>query len=192
MVLAEGRPSASRLGLLETSYDSYVATLNLIDEHRVWERIPEGDPFGTREAMLEALAIGDEESARREVQDRLKRRALQRKAALQQHGGDRKSEDYQGVLAHLDRGTGKTDYLLARIERDRPDVFERVLQGEFTSAAEAGRAAGIVREKRRSVALSGDVSRIAAKLRQHYTQDQYTALLRRMLELRRENRMEQP
>ena len=178
-------------GLLETSYDSYVATLKLIDEHRVWEKIPEDNPFGTREAMLEALAIGDEETARREVQDRLKRRALQTKA-LQQHGGTNHHNKEEDAPEHLPRHLSGSDYLLARIKRDRPDVFERVLNGEFETATAAARAAGIVRKKHRSVTLGNDVGRLASTLSNHYTPEEFTELSRRMLQLRRQRRRGNP
>jgi hypothetical protein len=38
--------------------------------------------------------------------------------------------------------TGTTEYWVARIARDRPDVLERMKQGEFESVREAVRAAG--------------------------------------------------
>ena len=173
-------------GLLDTSFNSYIETLALIDEHKVWEKIPEDEPFGTRERMLGALAIGDEDAARRELSDQLKRKALQTKA-LREQGRPHKGEDSKPVLAQV-YGTGKTDYLLARIKRDRPDVFERVLNGEFTSSAEAARAAGIVRNRTRSISLGSDVGRLASALSKHYTPEEFAELSRRMLQLRRQGR----
>ena len=40
----------------------------------------------------------------------------------------------------------RSDYLVARIARDRPDLLERMKVGEFTSVREATRAAGIVKQ----------------------------------------------
>jgi hypothetical protein len=40
----------------------------------------------------------------------------------------------------------RSDYLVARIARDRPDILERMKAGEFTSVREAARAAGIVKQ----------------------------------------------
>jgi hypothetical protein len=43
------------------------------------------------------------------------------------------------------KGSGGQKYLVARIARDRPDVLERMKQGEFISVRQAAIAAGIVR-----------------------------------------------
>ena len=43
------------------------------------------------------------------------------------------------------KGTGGQKYLVGRIARDRPDVLERMKQGEFLSVRQAAIAAGIVK-----------------------------------------------
>jgi hypothetical protein len=50
------------------------------------------------------------------------------------------------TIPHVTRGSTGQAYLLARIKRDRPDIFARVEAGEFPSARAAARAAGIVRD----------------------------------------------
>ena len=40
---------------LETSYETYVRTWADAEEYRVWEKVPYDNPYGTKEAMLEAL-----------------------------------------------------------------------------------------------------------------------------------------
>jgi len=40
----------------------------------------------------------------------------------------------------------RSDYLVARIARDRPDILERMKAGEFASVREAARTAGIVKQ----------------------------------------------
>jgi hypothetical protein len=45
------------------------------------------------------------------------------------------------------KGSGGQKYLVARIARDRPDVLERMKQGEFLSVRQAAIAAGIVKVK---------------------------------------------
>jgi hypothetical protein len=40
----------------------------------------------------------------------------------------------------------RSDYLVARMARDRPDIMERMKAGEFSSVSEAARAAGSVRD----------------------------------------------
>ena len=40
----------------------------------------------------------------------------------------------------------RSDYLVARIARDRPDILARMKTGEFASVREAARAAGIIKD----------------------------------------------
>ena len=40
----------------------------------------------------------------------------------------------------------RSDYLVARIARDRPDILGRMKAGEFTSVREAAREAGIIKD----------------------------------------------
>jgi hypothetical protein len=44
------------------------------------------------------------------------------------------------------RAGNRSDYLAARIARDRPDILERMKAGEFTSVREAAREAGIIKD----------------------------------------------
>jgi hypothetical protein len=62
----------------------------------------------------------------------------QQPAELGEHGGDRKSDEYQGVDNTLiERGSTNATYLTARIARDRPDILERMQAGEYTSVRAA-------------------------------------------------------
>ena len=40
----------------------------------------------------------------------------------------------------------RSDYLIARMARDRPDILERMKAGEFASVREAAREAGIIKD----------------------------------------------
>jgi hypothetical protein len=67
---------------------------------------------------------------------------------LLKHGGDRRSDKFQGNAVPLNRGN-TANYLLARLERDRPDLAAKVRAKElsaYAAAIEAGfrrRATGI-------------------------------------------------
>ena len=66
--------------------------------------------------------------------------------ALAAHGGDRKSDEYQGNNYNLDitdRGTDST-YLTARIARDRPDILDGMKAGKYRSVRAAAIDAGII------------------------------------------------
>ena len=53
----------------------------------------------------------------------------------------------------------RSDYLIARIARDRPDILERMKAGEFTSVREAAREAGMIKD----VSLVNQVVRLWEK-----------------------------
>jgi hypothetical protein len=128
--------------------------------------------LGSRLGQLLALC-GDDDELRGRVQ-RLYEEEIQ---PLAKHGGDRRSEDFQGSTATLkispeakDRGS---DYRLARLKRDRPDLAERVMAGEVSVYA-AVREAGI---RKPTVTVTSPES-IARSLRKHMSPDDVTALVR--------------
>ena len=65
---------------------------------------------------------------------------------------------------------------MARLARDYPEIWERMKAGEFKNVAEAERAAGIFKPRRKAVGLLPDVSRVAANIRKHYSPEQVRAL----------------
>ena len=166
----------------ESAGGSYLSVMEEAKAYKVWEVVPEGNPFGTKEKMVETLKIGDEQAAR----DRLRQEALQA-VALGVQGRPVKDAENPYHDKDLPYGSSKA-YLLARIARDNPDVFERVKAGEFKSAAEAARAAGIKLTRTKTTALSDNVDRLAARLLAHYDLDRFEDLVRRMLALRRQAR----
>jgi hypothetical protein len=66
--------------------------------------------------------------------------------ALGEHGGDRKSEGYQGNDSNLDQRGNSSRYHIARLKRDYPDIAEALARGEYPSVRAAAKAAGLVRE----------------------------------------------
>ena len=67
------------------------------------------------------------------------------------HGGDRKSKEYQSAKTKSStmktRGSTQATTRIARLKRDHPTIAERLEAGEFKSVSEAERAAGISRPK---------------------------------------------
>jgi hypothetical protein len=53
---------------------------------------------------------------------------------------------YTKKLHEKAKAGNRSDYLVARIARDRPDILERMKAGEFASVREAARAAGIIKD----------------------------------------------
>jgi hypothetical protein len=87
-------------------------------------------------------------------------------APLRKDGGDRRSEKARLELCdnsdQKSRGTNST-YLTRRIARDRPDILQRMKEGEFSSVQAAAREAGIV-EKSRLIWLSKDPAKAAERI----------------------------
>ncbi len=166
----------------ESAGGSYLSVMEEAKAYKVWEVVPESNPFGTKEKMVEALKIGDEQAAR----DRLRQEALQAVALRMKPGRPVQVDGNPYHDKDLPYGSS-TAYLMARIARDNPDVLERVKAGEFKSAAEAARAAGIKVTRTKTTALSDNVERLAARLLAHYDLDRFDALVQRMLQLRKQS-----
>ena len=143
-------------GSVDRSVDRYLEVWESVVEHRAWENIPQEKPFGSLEVMKEKLKVGSAAAARA----RAAQLAIQAKT-LSPHGGDR---------------SNRAENLAARIERDHPEIHERMQNGEFISATEAARAAGILKTPPKRVGLLSDVNRVAANIRRHYTPEQVQAL----------------
>ena len=72
-------------------------------------------------------------------------------------------------------------YLLVRIARDYPDVFQRVIDGEFESVRAAAREAGIaLAQPKKTVTLGGNVDRVADVLRTYYQPEQVQRIIARL------------
>ena len=161
-------------GSLNLDFESYMTAWAEAEEHKVWEKVPYGNPFGTKDGMLKQLAIGDDEAAK----NRVSCQAIAARASRYQ-GRPAKGED-KGYRGNLLRGN-RADSLIARIARDRPDVLERMKRGEFDSVAAAAREAGIGFAKRKkTVTLSDNVDRVAESLKGHYSPEQLARIRERL------------
>ena len=163
---------------LHLNYAHYMTILSEAEEYRIWEIIPPDTPYGTKENMLQHVEIGDSKDA----QKRMKVQTLAAQAtALQRVGANQ--HEVGGATGHplLKKGSHNSDYLLARIARDRPDILERVKAGEFDSVRAAAREAGIIAMRpKKTVTLSDDVARVADVLRSHYGSEQLRQIVERL------------
>ena len=152
------------------------------DDRQIWEKIPEDNPFGTKEEMLKQLEVGDYQQARRRLSLQPIARQVRRKF---EHGGDRRSEEFQVDNYQLENQSGTSrDYLLTRLYHQHYDIFERWERGEFRSVRVAAIAAGIdVQKPKKTVTLGSNIDRLADALHGRYTPEQLTALSQRLLEL---------
>src|SRR5215468_9438523 len=84
-------------------------------------------------------------------QNERKRRQVQRMAATahplqpaENHPGPGRGQTKK--LHEKAKAGNRSDYLVARIARDRPDILRRMKAGEFASVREAAREAGIIKD----------------------------------------------
>lgn len=68
--------------------------------------------------------------------------ALAQKVPELSKNGTNRFSDRSRLPRPISEGT-TSEYLVARIKRDRPDIAERILNGEFKSVSDAAREAGI-------------------------------------------------
>ena len=138
---------------LNLNFEQYMSIWAEAEEHRVWEKVPYEKPFGTKENMVKELELGDDAAARTRV----------------------------AVQAMPGSGTKtKSDYLTARIARDRPDVLQRMQRGEFTSVARAAREAGIFVSNPKKVTLGKNIDRVAETLKGHYSEEELEQIKERL------------
>ena len=133
---------------LEICLGSYIQVWHEAEEHAIWEKIPPDSPFGSKDALLERLRVGDENLANAKV------------AGL------------AAVPKHLKPRGGH----LRRIARDHPEIHRRMVNGEFKSVSAAAREAGILRQRAKSVSLTTNTAKVAANIKKHYTPEQVQAL----------------
>lgn len=167
---------------LNFDYELYKRTWEEAESYEVWNKVPYDNPYGSKEQMLEALKVGDVPAAKARVAER-----AMAAAPLADHGTNQHSGGH--AVRHVLPGSNRADYLIARIARDHPSIWERMKQGEFASVAAAAREAGInVPRKTKTLALGNNMNRLAERLSKHYTQEQFAELSLRMLQLRRQAR----
>jgi hypothetical protein len=76
-------------------------------------------------------------------------------------------------------GDGQSEYLAARIARDRPDILERMKAGEFPSVRAAAREAGIVKDR---ITILTEPRAAAAQIRKHFDPESVRELARLLRE----------
>lgn len=164
-------------GSLNLDFESYMTAWAEAEEHKVWEKVPYDNPFSTKVEMLRQLAIGDDTAAKNRV-------ACQAIAGRASRYIGRRTKGEGGNLYHgTNLGGGNSNRLIDRIARHRPDVLERMKQGEFTSVSAAAREAGIeFANRKKTLTLSDNVDRVADRLRGHYTQEQLQRIRERLAE----------
>ena len=159
---------------LDLDLDMYLTTWNDAEAFAIWEKIPYDNPYGTKDAMLADLELGDDARARARVASQ----ALVL-PPLQRHGMNQHSNGggYAGNLHQKRRN--RSEYLTRRIARDHPEIHERMKLGEFTSVAAAAREAGIYPDKPRAkqVTVNGDLDKVARRIRDILGADEYSRFL---------------
>ena len=165
---------------LDLDYNRYIAAWSEAEQYKVWETVPYDSPFGSKEAMLKRLELGDDKQAQRRIEVQPIAHKVRRKYG---HGGDRRSTEFQGYHGNLEKPQrgNNPEYLLGLVLNARPDIFERWERGEFPSAAAAAAAAGIEWVHRpKTLTLSKNVERVADRLRAHYTSDELQRIRERL------------
>lgn len=129
--------------------------------------------LGSRLGQLLALCGGDDE-----LRARVQRAYDAEIQPLAEHGGDRRSDAVQVDPVNLKaQGGNSRDYVIARLERDDPQLAQRVKRGEVTATA-AARQKGW---RKPHITVTSPES-IAAALRRHLGPDDIAALIRLLLD----------
>ena len=106
--------------------------------------------------------------------------ALPEVAELPAHGEIGRGRDRADKVSSIEHGNSQS-YLLRRLKRDSPKLFEQLEAGLIKSVRAAAIEAGIVKNVP-TVRLVSDINVIAAKLCQHLTPEQRHALAEALLQ----------
>lgn len=190
---------------LETSGgDPYgvIVRLDTVLKHRIWEQLTDkkGNTFSSFSQFVcdpdKGLGMATDELLKLvDVQGETERRAILKKDAEQvelftrvrdlvrraikddlpetgRHGGDRSKKGNHSCYPNMN-----ADGMLSRLKRDRPELAQRVIEGEI-SATKAAQIAGF----RTPVVRLGKPATVAAKLRDHYSREDLAELARLICE----------
>jgi len=99
-----------------------------------------------------------------------------RKATTQEAGGDRRSEEAQIIVDNINNGRSagtSKDYTLDRLSRERPDLYEAVVEGEMSANAAAIKAGFRTKTISVPVMKGGEpqIQRAADSLEKHFGDD---------------------
>lgn len=158
-------------GSFESDCRSLLQMIDETDELRLWESYADGF-YETRDNFLQSVVLIDFDFAERSLSEIVTRLRHGERVGLQplaKHGGARKQADNISLTEY---GTAAA-YTIRRLKRDRPDLAERVIEGELSANA-AAIEAGF---RRRTIAVPLDVSRAVAILVRHFGADAIRAAL---------------
>ena len=163
---------------LHLNYENYMSIMDEAEEHAIWEKIPPDAPYETKENMLKQVEVGSARDAHKRM--RIQTIAAQARAS-QKHGGNRRGADFQVSHEKLENGGGSQDYIFAVLQRDHPDIFQRVCNGEFASARAAAKEAGLaLAQSKKTMTLGDNVDRVADTLKAHYSAEQVERIIERL------------
>lgn len=151
---------------LEYTEAEWKQTVKELKDVRAWEVLGYPD----EDAMFQS-EIG---RTRKQADEDIKKLRTKREA-LKNNQNSRKSKNGNSdTTSELTFSKRDTEYLTARIARDRPDILEDMKSGKYKSVRAAALDAGIVRP--RFTVPSDDVRAIARALVRHLTVDQIEEL----------------
>lgn len=150
-------------------------TLDEAERNRIFERVPPDKPYGSMDALLQAeIGVGVKQS----VED-VRSRAVVAEEENRVNPPPKNGEIGNGRRSSFrdskaTSGTDTTEYQVARIARDHPDILERMKAGEYASVEAAAIDAGI---RKQYWKIPRDPDGAARALRRHFTAAQIAALI---------------
>ena len=153
---------------LHLNYEHYMGILAEAQEHRIWEKIPPDNPYGSENNMLKQVEVGTANDAHKRM--RIQTLAAQTRQVLRRPGGEKGTP----------RSWRSSEYVMGLIAKENPEFAEKIASGEvvFTSARQAARAAGVfIPARKPTVNLSDNVERVADKIKSYYSPDQVNRII---------------
>lgn len=170
------------VGLLETYAESLQTTLQEWDEivekakaQSVHERLG----YDSFDALLEDRIGHTNAEIRDGIRERTQRAAERSNSDMreQEDGRPKKRDNYNA--SSEDRGTDSS-YLADRIDRDHPEVHEKMKAGEYRSVRQAAIDAGIIEDRTRVSFYADDPERACKNIFKHMVREDIKQLHSRL------------
>jgi hypothetical protein len=158
-------------------------------EEKVWERYPPDKPYGTINTLLKKEIGYDLPESMKEVDRRAADYLAQvatpanKPCAPVGNKNNRHCEKDDSYKPDNNKGCKygtDPEYLTSVIARDRPDILERMKQGEFKSVRAAAIEAGITKPKQTWTAPT-DIPKLVRAICKRYNEDQIRLLAQILL-----------
>jgi len=157
-----------------------------VEAARLFEHYPPERPYGDLDALCQAELGAPLNEVKRKTRDEIARQAQRhgqeaqgRPVLTRRASGARGGRGRKALSNVKSFGGNSGSYLSRRLERDFPEIADRLAAGDFPSVRAAARAAGLVKPV---VQARATVDAVTRAIRRHFSAEQIREVIARLEE----------